>query len=535
MALSFAGQKTFSWKVRNFPDEVYAFRDSDHLTKLMKVLLEDSGVGQLKKFQMIARLTQSLYSTNFHDLDDFFGAYLRLPRRADEVYVYNPFYDQLTTDEWNEILLKDAMYRSRVSMMLQSLLRGGTAEGIMMLAEAVTGRPCQVFEMWRSPEDIGLLEIGRLNASKEFTIVPQLESNETLPRDVVRTLYEAIDLLRPVNTLSYINQTPLAIYIRMPIKHAVSPSEFWEVKTFVTAPTSLAPTPDTGVEVDLNAKDGSKKRKRGKNDPTLTGRPPWRPSRWLNSEYEKEGRAFAYKRKQARAWHLNDSVSAVSTYHFTPENINYEIGRLKRGISSRSSKALIEEFVESASAAISSQPQYGFIIRIDDEILLVRARKPASLNSYTYTVRRASNSLLSRFGRTYNTIRAKHSAGAKVYIAYTPIAAPVQPISQDWSQWQAFELADSPDNFPAGKYPGDQSRYSTAGDYLFTWDSQAQFVEWQTRQITANGGEVIGDLYRYPASSEFAPGPGSNPADSLASIDLEVSATFFPRPSDGGD
>lgn len=533
MALPFAGSKTFEWKVRNFPDEVYAFRPDDHLTRLMRVLLEDAGIGQLKKFQLVAKLTESLYSTNFHDLDDFFGAYLRLPRTKDEVYVYAPFFDQLTAEEWNEVYLKDAMYRSRVSMMLQSLLRGGTAEGLMMLAEAITGRPCQVFEMWRSPSDTGLLDVGRLGLGKEFTVVPQLEDGEELPRDVLRTLYETLDLLRPVNTLAFVDQDPLEVFVRLPVKHAASPSEFWEVRTFVTAPATVAPAPGTGPGSDPESDgDPKKRRRRAHGDPTLTGRPPWRPERWLNSEREKEARTFAYQRKQARAWHLNDSVSSASTYRHTPTNIDFEIGTLKRGVSSRSTRLEVEEAIESA-LAVSAQPPYGFLVRIGEEVMLVRGRRSSSLNTYTYTVRRASNSLLSRFGRTYNTVRAKHAAGDKVYVAYTPIASPIAPGTQDWTGWMAFDSADSPDNFPAGKYPGDPSRYSTSGDYLFTWDSQAQFVEWQTRQILANGGEVVGDRYRYPATSEFAAGPGSNPVDSLAPVTMEVTATYFPRPSDG--
>lgn len=533
MALPYAGSNTFEWKVRNFPDEVYSFRPGDHLTKLMRVLLEDPGVGQLKKFQLVARITQSLYSTNFHDLDDFFGQYMRLPRRADEVYVYDPFFDQLTRDQWNEVHLKDAVYRSRVSMMLQSLLRGGTAEGLMMMAEAVTGRPCQVFEMWRSPADIGLFEVGRLGLGKEFTVVPQLEVGEELPRDVLRTLYNALDLLRPVNTLPFVDQDPLEVLVRLPVKHAASPSEFWEVRTFVTGPASLAPAASVGIDVDLESSDPAARRRRGKAEPTLTGRPPWRPARWLSSEVEKEARTFAYKRRQTRAWHLNDSVNAVSTYHLTPTVFDYEIGNLSRPLSSRSSKAFVEELSRAASA-LSSPPMYGFLVKVDDEVMLVRGRRSQSLNTYVYTVRRGSNSILSRFGRTYASVRARHSAGAKVYISYTPIAAPVQSVSQEWTRWRTFELADSPDNYPAGKYAGDPSRYSTSGDYLFTWDNQADFVEWQTRQVLANGGEVVGDQYRYPATSEFAPGPSSAPDDSLAPIDLEVTATFFPRPSDGG-
>lgn len=530
MALPFAGSKTFSWKVRNFPEEVYAFRPGDHLTKLMRVLLEDPGVGQVKKMQLVARITESLYSTNFHDLDDFFGAYLRLPRRADEVYVYSPFFDALTIDQWNEIHLKDAMYRSRVSMMLQSLLRGGTAEGLMMLSEAVTGRPCQVFEMWRRPSEIGLEDVGRLGLGKEFTVVPQLEEDEELPRSVVKTLYEVLDLLRPVNTLPYVSEDPLTVLVRRPVGHAASPSEFWEVRAFLTGPAGLAPNPSVGVDAQAQRY----RRVRGRGRPVLTGRPPWRPQRWIDSEVEKEARIPAYKRKQARVWHLNDSVTAVSTYHQTAESIDYQIGRLARPMSERSSKAVVEELAADAAAAVSAQPQYGFVIRIDDEILLVRARRATGLNVYTYTVRRASESALSRFGRTYNCVRARHEAGAAVYISYIPIAAPVQRVSQRWAQWQSFERADSPDNYPAGKYTGDSSRYSPSGEYMFTWDSQAQFVEWQTRQILANGGEVVGDQYRYPATSEFAPAPGSEPLDSLAAVEMEISATYYPRSSDRG-
>src|SRR5579871_2478592 len=114
--LNYQLHSTFTQKVSNFPSEIYPLSPNQHLTKLLHTLIEDPGVGQLKKIQTLARLAESLGGTQFSDLDFFYGSFLRFNRLAEEVYTYDPFRDQLTSDQWKEVKTKDASYRGRIAL-----------------------------------------------------------------------------------------------------------------------------------------------------------------------------------------------------------------------------------------------------------------------------------------------------------------------------------------------------------------------------------------------------------------------------------
>ena len=170
---SYYGENTLQWKARNFPESVYPLREHQHLTKLLQTLVGDAGVGQLHKYQTVARLSESLGGTQYSELDYFFGTFLNLPRTSSEIYQGDPFTDQLTTEQWNEVEVKDAQYRERIRLFLHALLFGGTQRGLAFAAEAATGIPCQVFEVWRYIDDDGGLpgNPGRLTSPSPHRIV----------------------------------------------------------------------------------------------------------------------------------------------------------------------------------------------------------------------------------------------------------------------------------------------------------------------------------------------------------------------------
>jgi hypothetical protein len=140
--------QTFSWKTRNFPDNVYNLNPGDLLTSLMSILLGNSGVGQISTAQVTARLTQQYLQ--FSELENTIGELLNAPRLTKEFYngTANPFTDQLTPAQWNDIFIKDSSYRERLLALITALLKGGTVQGIQATAEATAQVQVIVIENW---------------------------------------------------------------------------------------------------------------------------------------------------------------------------------------------------------------------------------------------------------------------------------------------------------------------------------------------------------------------------------------------------
>jgi len=69
-----------------------------------------------------------------------------------------------------------------------------------------------------------------------------------------------------------------------------------------------------------------------------------------------------------------------------------------------------------------------------------------------------------------------------------------------WGPYQTYGLADSPDNYPGGKY-GQHPTYApalemTGAAYGFEWTSQSQWVAYKQADVIRLGGEADGTQYR---------------------------------------
>jgi len=98
--------------------------------------------------------------------------------------------------------------------------------------------------------------------------------------------------------------------------------------------------------------------------------------------------------------------------------------------------------------------------------------------------------------------------------------------------WTAFDLADSPDNFPGGKYgqsPLTAPPYNQDGSpYEFRYASQAAFVAEQTEIIVAAGGEANATHYRVRLAQASVSATVSDPFDCLSqNIGSIVSASWY--------
>jgi hypothetical protein len=141
----------------NFPSSVYDTAPTSLLFHFMAALMGDAGAGQLRKRQMVARLQQAVTSTQFYDLDSFYGALFgaqrgpsgALPTNPSTSLPTSPYTDLASPDGWDDVLAADAAFRERIIQLARAITLGGTVPGLQALAEAITGTTCLVWETWR--------------------------------------------------------------------------------------------------------------------------------------------------------------------------------------------------------------------------------------------------------------------------------------------------------------------------------------------------------------------------------------------------
>ena len=162
---------TFEQKIKNFPDAVYNFDENDNLTTLMKILLGNSGTSQLRNLQVAARLSQEYIE--FSNLDSILGIILDIQRDSSEIYSFatNPFIDQLSQEQWQEVIAKDSDYRNRLLGAAEAFQVGATVWAVVTLCEAMTNMRFYVVESWRTP---GFGRTG-VDTNNEIVIIPIID------------------------------------------------------------------------------------------------------------------------------------------------------------------------------------------------------------------------------------------------------------------------------------------------------------------------------------------------------------------------
>lgn len=278
-----------------------------------------------------------------------------------------------------------------------------------MAAEAACGFKCVILESWRYNENLGTNQYaGRFTntghtydpIAKEVLVVPQT-SGETLDNSRRRSIYLALAKIKPANTVITVDELGLAVRTVINIRHAVSASEYFEIRRYVT-----------GVNLP---------------DPPLADR-----YFWAEDGVEQEAPTFAHLQTMEAQWQQNKAISSIETVVIDPDTL-----------------------------------------------------------------------------------------------AESTLSPRIDPVEREWGDWRAVELADSPDNYPDGKFSGDPSKRAPNGDYMYAWTSQDEYVDWLTEQIEAIGGEILEDRYRLPVEAEPVPTVASSPSDSLAADAISISTTYY--------
>lgn len=268
-------------RLSNFPEDLYDLRNSSHLVRLIKTLLGDGGVGQLRKRYALAQFESSLTGTHFYDLDRFYGALFGARRSVLTQLPIDPTTEVATPDGWDDVHAMDTIFRERIIKLAKAITLGCTPMGMQALAEALTGVECDIYEVWRQLDTAatpggantyatvastyanygamktvtwgqasGVVSFGKLaiNARSEFTIRPKTVYDPSDPVSAVKhaeDLYgilRVINTLKPAQTLATVDDTGLAVHQKVAIRAVAADSEYWEVASSVIPKPGLEDT-----------------------------------------------------------------------------------------------------------------------------------------------------------------------------------------------------------------------------------------------------------------------------------------------------
>jgi hypothetical protein len=207
----------------------------------MKILLGNSGTGQLRNLQIAAKITQQVIE--FSNLDTILGQILNVKRTSPEIYSFstNPFIDQLTSTQWQEIITKDSSYRERLLGAAESFQQGCNLWGILTMCEALTQIKFYAVESWRTP---GYGRTG-VNKGEEIVLIPLVDNNNSFTWDQskVTAILQTIQNLIPSNYKISFYNTPIQTFTQASGYYTAASgySEFFYLQPSVSSSTVNAP------------------------------------------------------------------------------------------------------------------------------------------------------------------------------------------------------------------------------------------------------------------------------------------------------
>jgi len=245
--------KSTELRLGHFDEQVYAGDSSTILYKFMDAMCGDSGAGTLKNEIFLQRLSGAMDSIYGSDLDYIFGNMHFLSRSPDESYPYNTATEMLTSDQWDEVVIKDAWYRARITEFFQACTAGGTHNGIRLCVHAAVSVDCEIFEVWRYMDNFGLTaHLGRapVNTRQEVVIRPHKEILEPKER---RLLRDMLDKVTPQDTVMTIDTRGLSVSAPVSVRARAADSTYYQVEKIVTATPVLEslPAPEL-LAIDLD-------------------------------------------------------------------------------------------------------------------------------------------------------------------------------------------------------------------------------------------------------------------------------------------
>ena len=386
--------KSTELRLLHFDEYVYTADPSTLLYKYIDAMCGDSGAGTLKKELFVQRLSGAMDGLYGSDLDYIFGNMGFLARSPDESYTYNPSTEMLTSDQWDEVRIKDAWYRARVKLFFEACTAGGTSDGVRLAVLAAVSVDCNIYEVWRYMDNFGLTDpLGRSPADTRQEVVVQPLKAVLEPQEK-RLLREMLEKVCPMDAVMTINVNGLSVSAPVPVRAAASDSTYYQVEKIVTATPVLdsLPSPDL-LAIDL--------------DPT---------EKWLFSN--------------------------------SPELAPY--------------------------AQFNITSEYGYYY-------LIGGGSRSPIDAVTYGTLQPDGSVQGQ-----NSFEVFQATG-------------------QYTDWIAYDVADSPDNYPGGKYgitpSAPPALNPDRSPYVFPYLSQADYVAQKMASVIAMGGLADDARYKLPIQS----------------------------------
>lgn len=414
-------------RMDHFDDQVFTGTPDTLLYKFVDAVCGTTGAGSLVNEIFMARANAALDTIYFNDLDYIFGSVHFLSRSGAESYDYNPMVDLLTSDQWDEVRVKDAWYRERIKQFFSAVAKGGTPEGIRTCVSAALGVECDLFEVWRYRDNFGLgVYLGRapVSARNELVIRPH---KATIEPGEARLLRDMLERIAPVDTIITVSLQGLAASSPVPVASATADSTYFEIQKVVTSTPLMdqLPPPEL-LPIDL-----------------LTS------EQWMFSK--------------------DPTLAPYAAFNITSE--------------------------------------YGYYYLIGDG-----ARSP--IDSVTYGTLAADG------------ITVRPEQNFEVF-----------GTDEQLTDWITYEKADSPDNFPGGKYGITPNKAPALNPdrtpYRFPFESQLTFVTQEILRITSLGGTANASSYRLPITRSTTTKRIYWPDQAIATVspprDSTVSASITQR------
>ena len=287
-----SADRSTSERLSHFDPDLYDLSDQSHLTRFMRALIGDAGVGQLRKRYAVARLQQIASGTHFYDLDGFWGSLFGIARRPEEQLPGDPIASNYLPDEWDDIHARDGRFRERVIALSKALPLGGTVAGVRAIAEAITGVECDVFEGWQEialsqaadkgrawgdvmtkypnwsdingkqwsvienrPSESRLVNVSRdeiwIQPKKTYDYMSGIVNSEAEDLELqadIADIVHVLGKLAPASVFVSVNPRGLASESEIRIANTFADSEFWSVVSRVTPNDALDLSTDPYVE-----------------------------------------------------------------------------------------------------------------------------------------------------------------------------------------------------------------------------------------------------------------------------------------------
>lgn len=438
--------KSTQLRLDHFDENVYTADPSTLLYKFVDALCGDAGAGTLKKEIFLQRLSGALDGIYGSDLDYIFGNVRFLSRVSSESYdtivregddeldiIPNPMTDMLTSDKWDEVAAKDALYRSRIREFFIAAAKGGTVDGIRQAVHAAISCDCQVMENWRYIDNFGLQgNVGRAGASS----------------------YAAVDL---------------------GTGHRVNRSSRAQAEAFISGPTAEA-----GHTYAVQAQ---KARSEITIVPHKTDVHP-REARILRDMLERITPQDTVVTVSPEGLAVS---SPVAVRAITSDSTYYQVEKVVTGT------PLLADLPAPEMLAIDLAPTENWLKPNTPELAPYAQFNISQEYGYYYLVSGGRRSPIDEV--SYGVLGTNNQVTAQPSYEWYEQA-------EQFGPWTAYERADSPDNYPGGKFgltpSATPARNPDRSPYQFPYTSQADYVEKKKAEVLDLGGQANDTRYRLP-------------------------------------